>query len=89
MKLTVTLFNEAHQRAFGCAPHFGRPERDGPDHCPVVSVVLEVDNLIEPIPGKGCNQKAARQDAVDQVMKIFDRLPYELRRAIEEKVEAF
>ncbi len=86
--LTIAKFNEAHQRAFGCAPEFGAPERDGPDHCPVVSVSLDIEG-VPLIIGRGSNQKLARQDAVNQVFGMFASLPYELRRAIEAKLEAF
>ena len=64
-KMTIAEFNEAHQKAFGYSPRFGAPRRSGPDNRPEVSVTLEVEG-VEPITGKGSNQKLARQDAVDQ-----------------------
>ncbi len=81
--ITVAQFNEAHQRAFGRAPTFGAPERDGPDHRPTVSVTLEIDESISSIVGSGSNQRIARQDAVDKAMARMNELPYVLQRAIE------
>ena len=86
-KLTVAEFNETHQLAFGRAPEFGVPSKDGPDHRPVVSVALTIDDFALAIIGKGSNQRVARQDAVDQAVSMYDRLPHELRRAIDRKRE--
>lgn len=72
-KMTIGEFNEAHQKTFGYSPRFGEPQRSGPDHCPEVSVTLEV-NGVEPITGKGSNQKLARQDAVDQFFAVGNTL---------------
>lgn len=83
--LTVSMFNEAHQKAFGRAPCFEAPERSGPDHCPVVSVILEIEGMPD-IVGQGRNQRVARQDAVNQVLAKLDQLPGRLRRAIEDKI---
>ena len=84
--LTVAQFNEPHQRAFGCAPAFGVPERHGPDHRPVVSVMLEIDDCSSTIIGIGSNQRLARQDAVDKAIARMNELPYALRQAIESKL---
>jgi dsRNA-specific ribonuclease len=86
--LSIALFNESHQRAFGCAPTFGIPEKEGPDHCPVVTVEITINGGMTAV-GEASNQKLARQNAVDQLMEKFDELPHELRRAIESKLEAF
>jgi len=87
-EMTIAQFNEAHQSAFEYSPKFGVPVRKGPDHCPEVSVTLEVEG-VRMVVGKGTNQKVARQDAVDQVLDMGPALPHVLRMAIESKLSGF
>ena len=87
-ELSIAEFNEAHQSAFGYSPKFGVPVRKGPDHCPEVSVTLEVEG-VRMVLGKGTNQKVARQDAVDQVLDMGPALPHGLRMAIELKLSRY
>jgi dsRNA-specific ribonuclease len=70
MAISIQNFNESFQRCFGRSPAYGMPTKVGFDHCPTVSVVLEVD--WGTFTGKGSNQKVARLDAATQAAEHPD-----------------
>lgn len=82
--VTVSEFNELHQKALGHSPKYSAPEILSLPPYSQVRVKLFVGD--DEFVGEAQNQKLARQAAVDEATRYLGRLPTRLGQYIADSI---